>query len=52
MMGTKRRGGKGANRRVRRRKGRGGRGGKGERKNDLTLPLSEIPGYATGCSLI
>jgi len=37
--------------------GKGKRGGKGERKggeaeNDLTHPLSQIPGYATGSSRV
>jgi len=36
------RGGEGGERRVGRRRGRGGEG-----KNDLTHPLSQIPGYAT-----
>jgi len=33
-------------------KGKGGKGRGGERKNDLTHPLSLIPGYATASRIL
>jgi len=45
-VGRRVRGGKGRGGQWKGRKGRGRREGEG--KNDLTHPLSQIPGYATG----